>query len=96
LFLDHVLRSVGEGLCVDIVLAKAFDKVSHDMLLVKLRKHGIGGKLLSRPTIGDWLRNRQQSVLRENSLPRRKFGVAFLAALTPTCVDSSPDTLMTD
>ena len=63
LFLDQVLRSVDEGLCVDIVfldLAKAFDKVPHGRFSEKLRKHGIGGKLLG--IIGDWLRNRRQRV----------------------------------
>jgi len=63
LFLDQILRSVDEGLCVDIVflvLAKAFDKVPHCRLLQKLRKCGIGWKLLG--TIGDWLRNRQERV----------------------------------
>jgi len=48
---------------IDIVflyLAKAFDKVPHGRLLEKLRKHGIGGKLLE--TIGDWLRNTRQRV----------------------------------
>ena len=57
------MRSVDEGLCVNIVfldLAKAFDKVPHGRLLEKLRKHGIGGKLLG--IIGDWLRNRRQRV----------------------------------
>jgi len=63
LFLDEVLRSVDEGLCVDIVfldLAKASDKVPHGRLLGKLRKRGIGWKLLG--TVGDWLRNRRQRV----------------------------------
>jgi len=63
LFLDQVLRSVDEGTCVDIVfldLAKAFDKVPHGRLLEKLRKHGIGGKILA--IIGDWLRGRRQRV----------------------------------
>jgi len=63
LFLDQVLRSVDEGFCVDIVfldLAKAFDKVPHRRLLEKVRKHGIGGKLLGM--IGDWLRHRRQRV----------------------------------
>jgi len=41
--------------CADIVfldLAKAFDKVPHQRLLKKLRKHGSGGKILR--TIGNW------------------------------------------
>ena len=63
LFLDQVLRCVDEGFCVDKVfldLAKAFDKVPHQRLLEKLRKRGIGGKLLR--TIGNWLSKRRQRV----------------------------------
>jgi len=41
-------------------LAKAFDKVPHQRLLEKLRKHGIGGKLLR--TLGNWLSKRRQRV----------------------------------
>jgi len=51
----QILRCVDEGFCVDTVfldLAKAFDKMPHQRLLEKLRKHGIGGKLLR--TIGNW------------------------------------------
>jgi len=63
LFLDQILRCVDEGFCVDIIfldLAKAFDKVPHKRLLEKLRKHGIGGKLLRN--IGNWLSKRRQRV----------------------------------
>jgi len=63
LFLDRTLMYVAEGFCVDIVfldLAKAFDKVPHQRLLEKLRKHGIGGKLLR--TIGNWVSKRRQRV----------------------------------
>jgi len=61
LFLDRILRFVDEGFCIDILdLAKAFDKVPHQRLLEKLRKHGIGGKLLK--TIGNWLSKRRQRV----------------------------------
>ena len=65
LFLNQILRCADEGFCVDIVfldLAKAFDKVPHQRLLEKLRKHGtgIGGKRLS--TIGNWLSKRRQRV----------------------------------
>jgi len=41
-------------------LTKAFDKVPHQRLLEKLKKHGISGKLLS--VICDWLSNRKQRV----------------------------------
>ena len=63
LFLDKVLHSIDDGFSVDVVfldLAKAFDKVPHNRLLKKLRKHGIGGKLLN--VIGNWLSNRTQRV----------------------------------
>ena len=52
-----------EGFCVGIVfldLSKAFDKVPHLRLLEKLRKQGIGGKLLR--TIGSSLSKRRQRV----------------------------------
>jgi len=63
LFLDKVIHSIDEGHGVDIVylgLAKTFDKVPHQRLLKKLRKHGIGGKLLS--VIENWLKGRRQRV----------------------------------
>ena len=63
LFLDQVIHSIDEGHGVDIVylgLAKTFDKVPHQRLLEKLRKHGIGGKLLS--VIENWLKGRRQRV----------------------------------
>jgi len=50
---------------VDIVfldLAKAFDKVPHLRLMEKLKKHGIGGKLLR--IIANWLSTRRQRVIR--------------------------------
>ena len=53
LFLDKILQSVDEGFCVDVLfldLAKAFDKVPHQRLLEKLRKHGISGKIIKN----DW------------------------------------------
>jgi ribonucleases P/MRP protein subunit RPP40 len=62
-FLDNVIRVVDEGNCVDVVFldfAKAFDKVPHHRLLVKLRRHGIKGRLLN--WISEWLSGRQQRV----------------------------------
>jgi len=40
--------------------AQAFDKVPHERLVLKLKSHGIDGKLLD--WITDWLSNRFQRV----------------------------------
>ena len=63
IFLDKVTRDVDEGRDVDAIyldFAKAFDKVPHQRLLVKLRNLGIDGSLLG--WIGDWLDGRRQRV----------------------------------
>jgi len=63
LFLDKILLSVDEGYCANVTfldLAKELDKVPHQRLLEKLRKHGIKRKLLR--TIGDRLRKKKQRV----------------------------------
>jgi len=54
------MNSVDEGLSVDVIFLEAFDKISHQRLLEKLEKHGIGGRLLA--VIGNWLQNRRQRV----------------------------------
>jgi len=63
-FLDTVTRLVDEGKNLDIIyldFAKAFDKVPHQRLLIKLRDIGISGHLLS--WISAWLSDRQQRVV---------------------------------
>ena len=45
--------------------AKAFDKVSHRLLLIKLRAYGIDGKLLT--WLAAWLSNRKQRVVVGNA-----------------------------
>jgi len=62
-FLDKVTGYVDSGDNVDVVFldfAKAFDKVSHRRLLLKLEAHGIDSKLIN--WIAEWLRNRVQRV----------------------------------
>jgi len=62
-FLDKVTGCIDTGDSVDIIFldfAKAFDKVSHKRLLLKLKAHGIDGKLNN--WIAEWLRNRTQRV----------------------------------
>jgi Reverse transcriptase (RNA-dependent DNA polymerase) len=63
-FLETVQTEVDEGKCMDVVfldLQKAFDKVSHGRLVIKLRNIGIRGKLLD--WITEWLRKRSQRVV---------------------------------
>jgi len=58
-----VTSSVDSKQNVDTIyldFAKAFDKVPHQRLLLKLRAHGIDGAV--RDWIGAWLRDRWQKV----------------------------------
>ena len=58
-YLNALTKLVDEGYCVDVIyldFAKAFDKVPHRRLLLKLVTHGISGKVLK--WIQDWLTDR--------------------------------------
>ena len=62
-FLDGATKWLDEGRSFDVLyldFSKAFDKVSHKRLLVKLEEAGVKGKVLA--WIRDWLRGRQQRV----------------------------------
>ena len=62
--LEHITKYIDEGYPVDIIyldFAKAFDKVPHKILLKKLRKKGITGKLSD--WIENWLDGRKQRVV---------------------------------
>lgn len=64
IFFNDVLKWVDEGSSVDVIyldFKKAFDKVPHERLLLKLRAYGIGGALLN--WVGNWLRGRRQRVV---------------------------------
>lgn len=62
-FMDFITKCIDQGDPVDVIyldFSKAFDKISHSKLALKLKAHGIRGKLLS--WITDWLTNRSQWV----------------------------------
>src|SRR5260221_11311077 len=66
-FLDSVTNCVDQGHPVDVIyldLQKAFDKVPHERLLLKLKAHGITGEIAI--WIRAWLRDRQQRVVLNN------------------------------
>jgi len=61
---DILTKLASKGIPIDIVFldfAKAFDKVSHPLLIYKLTKYGISGKLLN--WINAFLLNRRQRVV---------------------------------
>ena len=63
-FLEDVTKWLDEGSPVDIIyldLKKAFDKVPHQRLLLKLKAHGIGNGMIN--WIEKWLIDRRQRVV---------------------------------
>ena len=69
LCLEKWTEVVDGGNSVDVAYfdyAKAFDKVSHRLLLVKLQGYGIDGKLLR--WLGNYLENRKQRVVVGNAM----------------------------
>ncbi|GAB0180342.1 hypothetical protein GRJ2_000499500 [Grus japonensis] len=63
-FYDKVTRLVDEGKAMDIVyldFSKAFDTVSHSILLEKLAAHGLDGRTLH--WVKNWLDSQAQKVV---------------------------------
>lgn len=63
-FLEVVTRLIDEGHSVDLLyldFARAFDKVPHARLMMKVRAHGITGKIAD--WIEQWLSDRKQRVV---------------------------------
>ncbi|KAK4818923.1 hypothetical protein QYF61_022100 [Mycteria americana] len=63
-FYDKVTRLVGEGKAVDVVyldFSKAFDTISHSILLEKMAAHGLDGCTLR--WVKNWLHGRAQRVV---------------------------------
>ena len=68
-YLNVTTKWLDEGKNFDVLycdFSKAFDKVCHKRLLVKLKEAGIGGKVLQ--WIEDWLKGRKQRVRVEDEL----------------------------
>ena len=63
-FLEEITKWIDEGSPVDIIylyFQKAFDKVPHQRLLLKLKAHDIGDGIID--WIEQWLTDRRQHVL---------------------------------
>ena len=63
-FLEEITKWIDEGSPVDIIyldFQKAFDKVPHQRLLLKLKAHGIGDGLIDWTE--QWLIDRRQRVV---------------------------------
>ena len=63
-FFEEITKWIDEGSPVDIIyldFQKAFDRVPHQRLLLKLKAHGIGDGLID--WIEQWLTDRRQRVI---------------------------------
>ena len=65
-FMEHISKWAGDGSPVDVIyldFQKAFDKVPHQRLLIKLKSHGMGESVVN--WVRDWLSGRKQRVVVE-------------------------------
>ena len=72
-FLEEITKWVDDGLPVDVVYLdcqKAFDKVPHQRLLLKLKAHGIGNDIIT--WIEKWLTHRRQRVIADGEISNWK------------------------
>ena len=64
MFFEEITKLVDEGSPVDVIyldFQKAFDKVPHQRLILKLKSHGIGNIIIN--WIEQWLTDRKQRVV---------------------------------
>ena len=60
-FFEEITKWVYEGSQVDVIyldFQKAFDKVPHQRLILKLKSHGMGNSIIN--WIEQWLKDRRQ------------------------------------
>ena len=65
-FMEHISKWADDGSPVDVIyldFQKAFDKVPHQRLLIKLKSHGMGESVVN--WVRDWLSGRKQRVVVE-------------------------------
>ena len=63
-FFEEITKWVGEGSPVDVIYSnfkKAFDKVPHQRLILKLKSHGMGNSIIN--WIDQWLTDRKHRVV---------------------------------
>ena len=73
MFLEDIIKWVGDGSPVDVVyldFQKAFDKVPHQRLLIKLKAYGIEEGMIN--WIHAWLTDRRQRVIVEGEISNWK------------------------
>ena len=64
--MEHISKWADDGSPVDVIyldFQKAFDKVPHQRLLIKLKSHGMGESVVN--WVRDWLSGRKQRVVVE-------------------------------
>ena len=64
MFVDEITKWVDDGSSVDVIyldFQKAFDKVPHQRLILKLKSHGMGTSIIN--WIQQWLTDRRQKIL---------------------------------
>ena len=63
-FFEEITKWVNDGSPVDVIyldFQKAFDKVPHQRLILKLKSHGMGNSIIN--WIEQWLTDRRQRVV---------------------------------
>ena len=72
-FFEEITKCVDEGSPVDIIyldFQKAFDRVPHQRLIIKLKSHGIGISIIN--WIEQWLTDRRQIEVVDGEVPNWK------------------------
>ena len=88
-FFEEITKWVDEGSPVDVIyldFQKAFDKVPHQRLLLKLKSHGMGNSIIN--WIEQWLNDRRQRVVVDGEVTHRD-GIRDLIKQTSQCDGSA-------